>query len=285
MKKTIATLMALLVCFTSIYLALAEDDNDSIWDVSVSNPLSWDQTTETNDTVYSNVPNGVNVYASKDEDAEVVGNIPYLWGITRYMTIGDEWSKISYEEKDCYVKTSDITTERPYEIREETYDIVRSASDGTTVYTLPDENSEIVGTIPSGWGVDRILNLTNGFSMISYNCNNYFAKTNSLYHKVYLGNYIITYYCPCSICNGPYGPYDRYGNRLVDGTAAVDPSVIPMGSTFYVEESYGLRRCVARDVGGAINGAHIDVFVDVPHNVCENMGNSRKPVYIYTACE
>ena len=265
---------------------LAESSQDTTWDIT-ENFLERLKTVETNDVVYSNNPNGIDVYTTIEDSSDIVGHIPFLWGITRYRTVGEDWSVISYDYKDYYVKNTNIWTadQKPYEIKEETYDVVLASPDGTTVFSSPDENSEIIGTIPAGWGIDRILSLNNGWSVISYNCQNYFAKTSDLFKKSYIGNYTITYYCPCSICNGPYGPYDRYGNRLVDGTAAVDPSIIPMGSTFYVQESYGLRTCIARDVGGAINGAHIDVFVDVPHNVCENMGNTKKPVYMYTACE
>jgi 3D (Asp-Asp-Asp) domain-containing protein len=42
-------------------------------------------------------------------------------------------------------------------------------------------------------------------------------------------------------------------------TVAVDPSVIPLGSTVYIE-GIGLRR--AEDTGSAIKGAKIDVFMD-----------------------
>lgn len=41
-------------------------------------------------------------------------------------------------------------------------------------------------------------------------------------------------------------------------TCAVDPNVIPLGSTIYVN---GLT-LLACDVGGAIKGNHIDIFYD-----------------------
>ncbi len=282
MKKFFAVLVVLLVCVMSVCTAFAsglcKTYDAPFWETLFLFNI------ETNDTVYANVPNGVKVYVSSSDSSEVIGTIPYLSEINRLSKVGRKWSKINYEEKVGFVKTKDISTERLYEIKRVTNDVVSPAPNDTTVYSLPDENSDIVGIIPADWGIDRFMDLTNGWSMISFECNNYFAKTDSLYTKEYIGDYLITYYCPCSICNGPYGPYDSFGNRLVDGTAAVDPSVIPMNSTFYVEESDGLRSCVARDVGGAINGKHIDVFVDVPHHICENMGNTRKPVYVYNVC-
>jgi 3D (Asp-Asp-Asp) domain-containing protein len=43
------------------------------------------------------------------------------------------------------------------------------------------------------------------------------------------------------------------------GTVAVDPSVIPLGSTVYIQ---GLGIFHAEDTGGAVIGNHVDVFVD-----------------------
>ena len=40
---------------------------------------------------------------------------------------------------------------------------------------------------------------------------------------------------------------------------AVDPGVVPLGSTVYLE---GLGTFTAEDIGGAINGNHIDVLVN-----------------------
>jgi len=43
------------------------------------------------------------------------------------------------------------------------------------------------------------------------------------------------------------------------GTVAVDPNVIPLGSTVYIQ---GLGVFHAEDTGGAVVGNHIDVYVD-----------------------
>lgn len=57
--------------------------------------------------------------------------------------------------------------------------------------------------------------------------------------------------------------YDTPGRTATGTTArigesAVDPSVIPLGSTITIQ---GLWKTRAEDVGGAVLGAHIDVFV------------------------
>jgi 3D (Asp-Asp-Asp) domain-containing protein len=46
------------------------------------------------------------------------------------------------------------------------------------------------------------------------------------------------------------------GTRVRHGVVAVDPAVIPLGTTLWVE---GYGKCVAEDTGGAINGTRIDV--------------------------
>ncbi|WCK54008.1 3D domain-containing protein [Aneurinibacillus sp. Ricciae_BoGa-3] len=46
------------------------------------------------------------------------------------------------------------------------------------------------------------------------------------------------------------------GTRVRHGVVAVDPAVIPLGTTLWVE---GYGKCVAEDTGGAITGTRIDV--------------------------
>lgn len=75
----------------------------------------------------------------------------------------------------------------------------------------------------------------------------------------YLGNFKITYYCPCATCNGVAGANTASGAPLSVGTTiAVDPSVIPLGSRVYIE---GIGWRTAQDTGSAIKGNRIDVLV------------------------
>ena len=46
------------------------------------------------------------------------------------------------------------------------------------------------------------------------------------------------------------------GVPLEKGICAVDPTVIPLGTSFYVP-GYGM--CLAADVGGGVKGNHIDL--------------------------
>lgn len=76
--------------------------------------------------------------------------------------------------------------------------------------------------------------------------------------------------------------YSHTGQRTATGvypqvgTVAVDPSVIPLGSQLYVE-GYGYAR--AQDVGGAIIGKRIDVFLDSVRGA-NRWGRRRVKVYI-----
>lgn len=99
------------------------------------------------------------------------------------------------------------------------------------------------------------------------------------YKFVYLGDYSITHYCceryehVCGTGNG----ITSTGTTVTAGrTVAVDPSVIPYGTTMYIE-GYGFR--VAEDCGGAVNGNHIDVAVET-HSEANIMGSGYKGVWI-----
>ena len=86
---------------------------------------------------------------------------------------------------------------------------------------------------------------------------------------VSLGEYEITHYCSCEICCDEYAvgrPVDENGQEIVytasgdraeaGKTIAVDPAVIPLGSTVIIDgQTY-----IAQDTGGAIQGNRIDIY-------------------------
>lgn len=92
----------------------------------------------------------------------------------------------------------------------------------------------------------------------------------------YLGEFKLTYYCPCRKCNG--GPsIDRFGNPLEWGTIAVDPKVIPLHTKIVIDGYDAVF--TALDTGGKwVQGNHIDVFVPVSHSEALKMphGERRK---------
>lgn len=67
---------------------------------------------------------------------------------------------------------------------------------------------------------------------------------------------------------------------LAWATCAVDPDVIPLGSTVLVDlgDGYGLRTLVANDVGGSIEGNHIDLCV-ATHEEALQLGRQTATVY------
>ena len=90
----------------------------------------------------------------------------------------------------------------------------------------------------------------------------------------YLGEFTITYYCPCKRCNGKWGAIDRYGNPLTFGTVAVDPKVIPM-HTKIVVDGYD-QVFEALDTGSGVHGKHLDMFVPVSHSEALQMGQGKR---------
>ena len=73
-----------------------------------------------------------------------------------------------------------------------------------------------------------------------------------------LGQFVITYYWPGE---DQYGKLTSTGSIAQEGkTIAVDPTVIPYGSTIKINGNEYL----AEDCGGAIKGSKIDIFVENP---------------------
>lgn len=75
-----------------------------------------------------------------------------------------------------------------------------------------------------------------------------------------LGEFVITYYCPDSCCCGEYADgVTASGTIPAEGrTIAADPDVLPMGSTVIIDG----HTYTVEDVGGAIKGKRIDIFMD-----------------------
>ena len=97
-------------------------------------------------------------------------------------------------------------------------------------------------------------------------------------NMTYLGNFSAYAYCPCAICCGQWaGGNTASGTVPTEGrTIAVDTSIIPMGTTVYID-GYGYY--VAEDTGSAINGYKIDVFHN-SHDAALNWGIRDVDIYI-----
>lgn len=101
---------------------------------------------------------------------------------------------------------------------------------------------------------------------------------NEEYELVYMGDFKITYYCDerySHICGG--SGITASGKATEIGvTAAADWSVLPKGSIVYIE-SIGFREI--QDVGGGVNGNHIDVLVR-SHTEALSLGTHSEGVWV-----
>ena len=93
-----------------------------------------------------------------------------------------------------------------------------------------------------------------------------------------LGEFKITHYCPCPKCCGEWADGITYtGTTATEGrTIAVDPKVIPLGSRVVIDG----QEYIAEDIGGAIKGSRIDVFMD-DHHAALVAGVKKTEVFIY----
>lgn len=97
-----------------------------------------------------------------------------------------------------------------------------------------------------------------------------------------LGEFKLTAYCPCAKCCGKWANgITATGTTATEGrTIAVDPRVIPYGSTvtLYYEDGT-VHTYTAEDCGGAIKGNRIDVFFD-DHQAARDFGVQTAYVYM-----
>ncbi|MEF3352766.1 3D domain-containing protein [Paenibacillus sp. GYB006] len=86
--------------------------------------------------------------------------------------------------------------------------------------------------------------------------------------------------------NGGYGSVDYFGNPLELGTIAVDPSVIPLGTkvlvTGHSHDNLPDQAFVATatDIGGAIKGNKIDIFIPGSKSSVAKFGIQDVKLYI-----
>ncbi len=79
-----------------------------------------------------------------------------------------------------------------------------------------------------------------------------------------LGSFTVTAYCCCKECCGKSENHPAYGitksgKRATEGrTIAVDPNIIPLGTTVYLNNV----PYIAEDTGSAIKGKKIDLFIN-----------------------
>lgn len=93
----------------------------------------------------------------------------------------------------------------------------------------------------------------------------------------YIGECTVTYYC-CEAYEHVCGDGDGLtatGIPVTPGVVAVDPEVIPLGSTVIIDG----QEYLAADTGGAIKGNHIDIAV-ATHQEADAMGVTTAEVWV-----
>lgn len=97
--------------------------------------------------------------------------------------------------------------------------------------------------------------------------------------KVYVGQFKLTGYCPCYSCSEGWGYSTAMtGVRAQEGvTVAADTSKLPLGTRIYIE---GVGERVVQDVGGAVKGNKIDIFVN-NHSSCYNSAYNQSSAAVY----
>lgn len=115
-----------------------------------------------------------------------------------------------------------------------------------------------------------------------------FARETFDNDKIYLGEFVLTAYCPCEKCCGQYGVnrpmdengdlivYGAYGQRLEAGVSiAADPNVIGFNQDVYINGVV----YKAHDTGGNINGNQIDIYM-TDHDEAVEFGVQYADVYL-----
>ncbi|SET31447.1 3D (Asp-Asp-Asp) domain-containing protein [Paenibacillus sp. NFR01] len=108
------------------------------------------------------------------------------------------------------------------------------------------------------------------------------SNTLTAWGKPYSYNKVLqvkaTAYSSAASENGKWGAVDYFGNPLKLGTIAVDPSVIPLGTKVLVTgyTHPGLPKeafvAVATDMGSAIKGNRIDIFIPGSQSFVSDFG-------------
>jgi 3D (Asp-Asp-Asp) domain-containing protein len=92
----------------------------------------------------------------------------------------------------------------------------------------------------------------------------------------YIGTFTVTHYCSCEKCCGKSDGITFTGTTAEEGkTIAVDPEIIPLGSTVIMDG----QEYIAEDIGGAIKGNRLDIFMN-SHQAALQAGVVQAEVYV-----
>ncbi len=92
-----------------------------------------------------------------------------------------------------------------------------------------------------------------------------------------IGDFIVTAYCPCKSCSGGWGTQTALGvPARVNHTIAVDPNIIPLGTTVIIDG----KEYRAEDTGSSVKGYKVDMYFD-SHEQIAHWPNPVKEVFVY----
>lgn len=203
------------------------------------------EVTAVNDTVTVAIDADILDYPGKKE-GNIIGEVLEGDEISRTGTISDAWSRILFEDETGKMQTGYIPT---------------SYLEGYGENSGTEESAE-AGVIHKSSGKGIFADAVEGVTQTGgdegvMEGEAVMASADSSLRS--LGNFIITHYCPCSICCGPWrdGITSTGATAVTNRTIAVDPTVIPYGSKVVINGQV----YVAEDCGGAIKNNHIDIYV------------------------
>ena len=216
-----------------------------------------------NDTVTVAIDTDILDYPGKKE-GNIIGEVLEGDEISRTGTISDAWSRILFEDETGKMQTGYIPT---------------SYLEGYGENSGTEESAE-AGVIHKSSGKGIFADAVEGVTQTGgdegvMEGEAVMASADSSLRS--LGNFIITHYCPCSICCGPWrdGITSTGATAVTNRTIAVDPTVIPYGSKVVINGQV----YVAEDCGGAIKNNHIDIYVG-SHAEAETKGVYETEVYL-----
>lgn len=221
------------------------------------------EVTAVNDTVTVAIDTDILDYPGKKE-GNIIGEVLEGDEISRTGTISDAWSRILFEDETGKMQTGYIPT---------------SYLEGYGENSGTEESAE-AGVIHKSSGKGIFADAVEGVTQTGgdegvMEGEAVMASADSSLRS--LGNFIITHYCPCSICCGPWrdGITSTGATAVTNRTIAVDPIVIPYGSKVVINGQV----YVAEDCGGAIKNNHIDIYVG-SHAEAETKGVYETEVYL-----
>lgn len=102
-----------------------------------------------------------------------------------------------------------------------------------------------------------------------------------------LGEFKVTYYCPCEVCCGEWADgITASGTQATQGrTVAANPQLLPYGSEILVRFEDGAEETyTVEDTGSALKGSHIDIFMD-SHEAALSEGVKTAEVFLIEGVE